>query len=569
MLLELNISNFAIIDKLNISFNSGMTVFSGETGAGKSIILNALGLLCGEKFDKASFREQDRPVKVQALFRVKKGDELISRLDGLGLDCDDKECLIRREVSANGRNRCFVNGQLVRVQDLKELASCLVNIHSQHQTHQLLSAKSHFGFFCHFAGEDFGKVLGEYSKAYSSYKSLLAQQAVREKRLAEIESEKIRIEEDLKELEEAAIEPQEEEELTSRHAILVHGADIESMVTDLKSLFDVDNSGSLSEILSQMQKSTKSLMGLDSNASEMDKLFDEGFYAFEEFQQALLRYESQLSGSSEGELSMVEERLAVIERLKRKYGGSVEKVLEFEKEASEKLFELQNEEELFGNLAEEIKELEAILARSGERLKQRKEIVGQQLQNVINDTLKNLNMADASFKVMFFQRDSFEKFEYEGQEYAVGPEGFESLEFWLRSNQGQDYQPMVKIASGGEVSRVMLALKKGFASIHPAQTFIFDEIDTGIGGETGHKIADVLGKIAHDKQSIVITHLAQIAASADSHFTVAKSSGLDSTTSSITLLTGENRVKEIVRMMGMENTSKSLSVAKEMINKKK
>jgi DNA repair protein RecN (Recombination protein N) len=564
MLQKLIIENFAIIDQLEVSFDSTLNVFTGETGAGKSIILDALNLLCGGKFDSACVRNPKISVLVEAEFCFGPENNVTEKLMEQGIKITTDGLLdIRREITPGGKNICKCNGRQIKVNDLKNIAPFLVNIHSQHQTYQLLSPSTHFTFFLEFSKPDFQKMLTDYQKDYEQYRGLLQQRNFAEQRKAEIIAEKKRLEEDLEII--STVEPgiDEEKELDKRHRFTVGLAEISTHVQNIASILDPDDEYSINSALIKMRRELDGLQRLDKEAVKLLKLFDESSLMFDELKGEIGIYESRLEGANPEEIYEIEKRMANLEHLKRRFGLSIPEILEYEKQAAEKLFTLIREEQGFENMDDLIKQLGNQLATKAHKLTDAKKAVKKRLEQEINRTLEQLNMSGAEFEVHFYRKENF--LSVGEEKLPVGNEGSEATEFYLRSNKGQDSLPLAKVASGGEVSRLMLALKKAFTGGHPAQTFIFDEIDTGIGGDTAHRLAEVLREISLSRQSVVITHLAQIALAADAHYLIEKKICEGRTESSIRFLNPEERNTEILRMLGMErNDPQANELIKEM-----
>jgi DNA repair protein RecN (Recombination protein N) len=553
MLLELNISNFALIDTLQISFSEGLNIITGETGAGKSIILSALNLLCGSRYDSLSARNSDEAVWVEALFQVDLQSPFRQKLEDCGLDEDETECLIRREVSKSGRSRCSINRKLLRLSDLKLLAPLLVNIHSQHETQQLLNPKSHFTFFSAFAGDGFMKEVDVYQALYRKYLDLERKRSLAQERGFQIEREKSRLEAELSEI--SCIEPRvdEEEALNSRHKVLVNQSDIRESLGRIQSVLDASKEGTLSYQVATTSQELGSLAELDNGIHSLVERFSTLTMLLDEFKDELASYASDQSLVEPEALETVEERMGQIEKLKRKYGGALQEVLAYEKSASDQLFQLMKEESELGELEERQAELKTSLVNQSRKLTRCKAQTAATLKTEVNITLGRLSMAGACFEVKLIPPPSGLRLQFEGKEIALGEDGAESVEFYLASHVSKQAMPLTKIASGGEISRIMLALKNCFAHIHPVQTFIFDEIETGIGGETAHRLAEVLEQVAAQRQSIVITHLPQIALKAKAHFLVEKITQANSVLTQVRKLKSDEGSKEISRMMGIQS----------------
>ncbi|PCJ18757.1 MAG: DNA repair protein RecN [Candidatus Cloacimonadota bacterium] len=562
MLHQLHISNFTIIESLHIDFSKNYNIFTGETGAGKSIILTALNLLCGKKFEASLARVKKDKVVVEGIFSLNnlKNEWLLELLEGEDLS----EVLIRREILPSGRNKCSINQHIVRVSDLKSIYSSLVNIHSQHETYALLDSQNHFKFFSMFGGQSFSSELEKYHKIYDQYFLLRKKKEKQSQRMQELKREMDRLQFELEEISAASFYDGEEKELSELHLSLVNQSTIEEKLVNVRDLIDSSLENSLgakvyevNDILSSLNDIDIKSKGLyDSSQLLIDSLESLSFH--------LADYESISSSQENNSLEEIEERISLLEQLKKKYGSSIQDILHYEKKSSDQLFNLMKEESSFESIDNEINALEIDLIKLSQSLTQMKKKIGLKLQEHINSILSLLNMLHASFKVEFLPIKNFLSLSFDKREINLSRDGAEEVEFYLSSNKGQEFQPLVRVASGGEISRVMLALKHCFASIHPASTFIFDEIDSGVGGDTAHKIAKVLREIAQNKQVIVITHLAQVALKADKHFVVEKIDSSEKTISNIRELKTKEVEKELARMMGLENSLSTKKVIQEL-----
>ncbi|MCO4781162.1 MAG: DNA repair protein RecN [Candidatus Cloacimonetes bacterium] len=562
MLHELHISNFTIIESLHIDFSKNYNIFTGETGAGKSIILTALNLLCGKKFEQSLARNKEEKVVVEGIFALNnlQNTWLQELLEGESLN----DVLIRREVLPSGRNKCSINQHIVRVSDLKSIYTSLVNIHSQHETYALLDSQNHYGFLCQFGGGDFERVVQDYTTIYEAYYKLRKKKEKQSQRMQELKREVDRLQFELDEISDANLYENEEAELSELHLSLVNQSTIDDKLDQVRNLTDASIDESLAQQVHQMNETIQELLEVDIKAKDLSSASMALVESLDSLSFNLADYESMISQNENNSLEEIEQRISLLEQLKKKYGSSIVEVMDYEKKSANKLFTLIEEETSFENIDQEIFEVEESLLKASKKLSKLKGKIGVELSNNINDVLSLLNMPHAKFKVESLAPKSAINIERESGSYTVGVNGAEDLEFYLSSNKGQEFQPLIKVASGGEVSRVMLALKHCFASIHPASTFIFDEIDAGIGGDTAHKIANVLREIAQNKQVIVITHLAQVALKADKHFVVQKSDEKDKTVSQISEIK-ENEIQiELARMMGLEDSVSTKKVIQEL-----
>ena len=560
MLLELRVTNFALIDHLQISFGEKFNVLTGETGAGKTILLQALGLLCGSKFAVGSAKDETLDVLVEALFTPKKSIKLKEILDELGLECESGEWILRRVIQPSGRNRCSLNGSLLRVQDLKKLGPFLVDIHSQHQTGQLLDPKNHFKFLESYCSIKIRDQLGVYRKTIKDFKSLLVRQEYAEQRTQELAREIARLESELSEIEEVRPEVNEEHYLEELHRRLVYRGEIFSGLEYCRSVLDPAGDSSAFRQFLLVEKRIESISNLDSHLLDHFDQIKAINLHIEELRQQLATFESELDNLTPQELFDTEERLASLEKLKRKYGTTIQEVLDYEKQAVDKLFSLKEEQKQIENLDKDLELMGTDLMQIADQLQENLSIAAINLGSEVQSQLSRLKMKDSSFIVCF--EDSSSAVELKTKEgvrkFSLGSP--RNCQFYLAANKGQSPLPLAKVASGGEVSRTMLALKRIFSKVHPAQTFIFDEIDSGVGGETAHTVADILAEIANENEQniLVITHLPQVAVRGDKHFRVQKYIKGESTGTKVDLLLDSQVRDEISRMMGLHGNSTEL-----------
>ena len=560
MLLELRVKNFALIENLQISFGEKFNVLTGETGAGKTILLQALGLLCGSKFLTGSAREETVDVTVEAIFIPKKSARLEEVLDDLGLDFDPDEWVLRRTIQPGGRNKCSLNGNLLRVQDLKKLGPFLVDIHSQHQTGQLLDSKNHLKFLESYCSDSVRHVLENYRKKIREFKSLQVRQQSAEQRTQELSREIARLEAELKEIEEVRPEIDEDRQLGDLHKRLVHRGEIHSGLEYCRNLLDPALEHSAFREFLLLEKKIEDIANLDTQlVGRLDDIKAVNLQV-EELRQQLAIFESELDNLTPQELFDTEARLASLEKLKRKYGSTISEVLEYEEEAASKLFSLQEEQKQIGNLDNELDSLGAKLLQIADELQDYLANSASDLGSEVEGQLSRLKMKDASFHVNFENSGSAILIQSNTGVRYLGLRSPQDCQFYLSANKGQPSLPLAKVASGGEISRTMLALKRTFSRVHSAQTFIFDEIDSGIGGETAHTVADMLAEIANenDQNILVITHLPQVAVRADKHFRVQKYTQNERTGTTVDVLLNSEVRDEISRMMGLNGNSSEL-----------
>lgn len=555
MLQELIISNFVLIDEISLVFSPQLTVFSGETGAGKSIMLDALELLCGGKAEKNAFRDAQKPLKVQGLFRIPKDSGLWQDLEGLGVSVEDgdESLILKRELSPQGKNRCFINADMVRVQDLKKVSGWLINIHSQHETHSLLDHKSHPDFFYALGGNELNSLLLAYRARFEEFRSLWQKKQTMDARRREIIREKDRLSLEVEEISSLKLVVGEEEELAFRHRALVNSQDIAIKISNMQTFMDASTEGSLSYQFALMKRDARGLSLMDPRSAGISEILEQIEMQFEELRSRLQDYEDMASSSSEYDLESVESRMAQIESIKRKYGPDILAVLELERENAETIFALMREEKDLDSLDHILPAKARDLYSDALALTKLKEQAKLRVEEEVSLCLSRLAMPDARLDIHFVKRESSLDVLVDDKMVSLGPDGLESVEFYLKSNSGQPAYPLAKIASGGEISRVMLAFKRVFAAVQPSQTLIFDEIDTGIGGETAHRLAEIVQEISSLRQSVVITHLAQMALPADRHYRVDKMVEESKTVSRVVLLNQMERKQELKRMLGLSS----------------
>ncbi len=560
MLLELRVENFALIEHLQISFGEKFNVLTGETGAGKTILLQALGLLCGSKFLVGSARDEKVDVIVEAIFTPKKSSKLEELLDDLGLSFDSDEWILRRIIQPGGRNRCSLNGNLLRVQDLKKLGPFLVDIHSQHQTGQLLDSRNHFKFLESYCSDSIREQLERYRQKIKDFKSLQTRQQSAEQRTQELSRETARLESELREIEEVRPEVDEDRRLGDLHKRLVHRGEIHSGLEYCRNLLDPAGEHSAFREFLILEKRIENIATLDSHLRERFDDIKSINLQVEELRQQLSIFESELDNITPQEMFDTEERLANLEKLKRKYGSTISEVLNYEEQAADKLFSLQEEQKQIENLDNDLELMSEQLIELADELQGHLVAVSLRLGSDVQAQLSRLKMKDALFSVNFEDSTSAIEIQTSNGLRSLSLRSPQDCQFYLSANKGQPPLPLAKVASGGEVSRTMLALKRAFSRVHPAQTFIFDEIDSGIGGETAHTVAEMLAEIGNENEQniLVITHLPQVAVRGDKHFRVHKYTQDDRTSTTVNLLLAGEVRDEISRMMGLNGNASEL-----------
>ena len=564
MLLALRVKDFAIIDEITLDFHDGLNVITGETGAGKSLLVDALAFLLGERASTDIIRTGSNRSLVEAMFAMNEEAERL--LDEWEIPKEkDGTLLVSRELNKNGRSKCRVNGELVTVGMLERLLSNILEIHGQHEHQKILHKDFQLEVFDLLGGysliEQKEKVKELFSRLkglYSERDEIYSKEKERQQRIDLLSFQ-------IEEIEKANLRVGEEEELLEQRQKLQNFEKIRYGIEDaIKYLYENNEGYTAFELIGEGLSSIKSLSSIDENISGVLELLENAKLYLSEAIDNLMRYKDSLEIDPNA-LEYIEERLYRISQLKRKYGKNIEEILDYKEKAKEELNTLSNMEAHLENIEKEIKELEEKLLYESEALSQmRREIVDNFVRRVENE-LKDLGMEHARFSVDFQEPTGGFIF-IDG--IKVGEKGREVVEFMLSSNPGEAFKPLRHIASGGELSRIMLALKTILNEVDNTPVLVFDEIDTGIGGETAYLLAQKLWNISKKRQVFCVTHLPQIAAWADYHFHVEKKIINDQTRIRVSLLEDKTRVIEISRMLGGSIVSEvSQQHAKELLVK--
>jgi DNA repair protein RecN (Recombination protein N) len=550
MLLELRISNFAVIESLSIHCEAGLNALTGETGAGKSIIVGALGLLLGERASTESIRTGAAKATVEGVFDVAKRKNVLALLAEQGIEADDGLLILRREVSAEGRSRAWVNGAASTATFVGQLGRALVDLHGQHEGQTLLRTDEQRAILDEYAGvTDLAEEVGH---AWQRVRELQAELEDLERRRRDAEQRADYLRFQVNEIESAKLTPGEEPELASESVRLEHSEELAQLASQLSNaLYAGDES--VSTQLGEVRRVLDHLVRIDQSQADARELLDSAYYAIEELGRRFGDYAESIEYDP-ARLEEVRRRLDVLYRLKSKYGPEIEDVVETARKASDEL-------SLVDDAAYRRKEVEAALASAEAKLsefaedlsKQRKK-AATKLHKEVTRILPDLGMASGKFDVAF---DAHAR---------ATAHGNESVEFRVALNAGFEAKPLARIASGGELSRVMLALKTILARVDRVPTLIFDEVDAGIGGRVATQVADKLRDVAQHHQVFVITHLPQLASRAAHHLMVEKVEREGTTLTRVTELKGEERVRELARMLGGDpDSGVSLEHAREML----
>lgn len=552
MLQTLSIKQFAIIDELEVHFGDGLTVLSGETGAGKSIIIDAIGQLIGMRASSNYVRHGEKKAIIEGIFDIDESKEAISILEALDIDIDEDFLLVKREIFSTGKSMCRVNNQIVTLQDLRKIMQELLDIHGQHETQTLLKQKYHLQLLDNYAEDKYKKLLNSYVATFDQYKA-------KKKELEDLESA------DQALLQRLDLLKFQHEEL--QEANLVEG-EVKQLETDIKRIQNSENlnlalnnahltltdehaiTDRLYELSNQLQSISHILPEkYDSLKEEVDQFY----YTLEDAKHQLY---DELTNTEFDEqyLNELESRMNVLNDLKRKYGKDISELITYQSKLANEIDKIENYEESTSQLRQEIDTLYDKVIKLGEQLSKERRSVAQTLRNHIVEEIQNLQMKDANLEISFKPLD------------VPNREGIEFVEFLISPNKGEPLKSLNKIASGGELSRIMLALKTIFVKARGQTAILFDEVDSGVSGKAAQKMAEKMKDLATYIQVICISHLPQVATMSDHHLFISKNTTDERTTTHVQQLSGDERVTEIARMIsGASVTELTRQNAKEMI----
>ena len=555
MLQSLYLENIALIEKLGIELFPGFNVLTGETGAGKSIIIDAVNFVLGERTSRDLIRNGAARAKVEAVFNLNEGDAAFAALDALGIEYDGNELILSRELSAAGRNACRVNGTLVPVASLKSVSDTLVDIHGQHEHQALLDAENHISYLDAYCHAESLPIIEKIDAIVSRRNELMLKRnsGFSSEREREREMDMLRYQ--IEEIASANLEAGEEERLNAEKTVLLNAERIRTALETAHMALSGAEEGSALSAIDTARRSMRDIAALNKDYEALGDKIEELYYAAEDIS-FVLRDTSENVESDMQRLEEIEQRLKLISDLKRKYGRTVEDVIDFGKDAGTKLNELENAEALAAELDAKLDKLKAEYNVAADELSKVRRAAGDRLKRDVLNELKDLGMAKAMFDVALSDAS--------GGEPRNG--GRETAEVMLSATPGEPLKPLEKVASGGELSRIMLCFKSIFADNDRVPTLIFDEIDTGISGRTAAVVGEKMLGIAKKHQVICVTHLAQIAALAEAHLMVRKYDDGKNTFVETRQLNEEEKVQRIAQMMDGESDSPSaLTHARELI----
>ena len=547
MLRELRLNNLAIIKNLNLEFNEGLIAMTGETGAGKSIILDGISLLIGERNQTEMIRTGEESLFAEGVFDL--SEEQVQRLKRIGFDIEDNELIISRYFDRNSKSKVTVNGIRMTVSKLKELMSHILDLVGQHEHQFLLNKNYHLGLLDKFLNKDGTDTVKKIRENVINLKNL-------NKKIEEIETEKSKITEkkdifefQLNEINNLDLKENEDNELEDEYKILFNSGKIgEKLEESLQRLKEGEYS--VLSSLGKIKKNFEQLSGISEVYNEVKDKIESIMYEVEDVTYSVEAF-SQETKTDDKRLEKVVQRIDEINKLKLKYGSTIEEILSFRDEIEKKLALINFEN---GELEQLKKEKKEEYFRDCQKLSKMRRSIAEKLESTIDNQLKDLNMGNARFKVEFSERA------------VISPRGTDDAEFMMTTNPGENFKPLSKIASGGEISRIMLALKSVFSTVDNISVLIFDEIDTGISGETVRKVAEKLKELSKTVQVICVTHSPQIAAKGNQQFFIKKEIENNLTETKVRELNTEERIREIARIISGDNiTEASINHAKEIM----
>jgi DNA repair protein RecN (Recombination protein N) len=569
MLTKLTVKDYALIESLEVDFTPGLNILTGETGAGKSILIGALGLALGERADIDSVRTGAKAAVVEAEFSVKAHPQAAESLKELEAEHSADPLIIRREVNAAGKSRAFVNDSPVNLAGLKRLGDALLDMHGQHQHQSLLYEERHLDYLDAFGHLE--PMRGQVSQAFSEYNKIKKQleELVHKEQLTR---EKIDLYQfQLKEIEAAGLQAGQEEELEKEKFILENTEKLFATANQAYELL-YDGEGSIIERLVTLENLFTDLSSIDERQNESRDAVQSSLAQLEETARSLRQYRDKLQFDPD-RLEVIRDRLDLIKTLKKKYGqklGTIEAVLEHSRRIKLELDSVEHGEEIIAKLRAEMENERQELEKQALLLSSKRTEAARKLSKEVIGQLKDLGMEKAVFKVQSLQNeDPIGLVEFKGKRVKTESHGIDQVSFLISPNPGEDPKPLAKIASGGEISRVMLAIKTILAEADAVPVLVFDEIDAGIGGRVAEAVGHKLKEIGNKRQVLCITHLPQIAALGDSHYVVSKQENKGRTITNVEKLDQKQRVDELARMLGGSKiTETTIKHAREMIGDK-
>ncbi len=534
----IQIKNIGIIDNLSINLENGFNVLTGETGAGKTLIIDSLGIICGNRFSKEMIRTGEEYSYVEASIYMPENKEAI-----------DGNIIVSREIYSNGRNSCKINGRLVTVTQLKEFMKNIIDIHGQNDNQTILDKSSHIGYLDSFAGCEITNIKKEYRELFEKYNSIKQELKANFGDDKEKQRKLDLLNYQLKEIEQANLKINEDVELEEQRKIMLYSEKIVENLT----IADETLSEQVIDGINTSIKALEKIENIDEKYSQKLTELKNAYYEIQEISRDISSNKEEIYFDDE-ERNEVEERLDEIFSLKRKYGNSIEEILKYKEDVEKQIYEIENLDEINNKLKKQLKEIEEKMTKFSVQMSEIRNKNAQELSKKINNELQDLEMKYAKFncKISFNEKNEFNK------------DGLNDVEFVISTNIGEGTKSLIKIASGGEMSRIMLAIKSVLANVDKVPVLIFDEIDTGISGHAAKAVASKMKKISQNHQILCITHLASIAAKGDYNYYISKVVENGKTHTKVEKLDEENTIKEIARIASGDINEISIEHAKQL-----
>ena len=548
MIKQLRIKDYILIDELTANFDKGLNVITGETGAGKSILINAIDIAFAPRVSKEVIKHDKEKATIELVIENYKHD-LRELFEQNGIDYFGSEIVLTKEITQNGV-RSRVNGTLVNQDFIKNLKNYFLDIHSQHQTYAFMQPKYHITLLDNYAKESYGKKLEEYKEKYKEYLDLQNDLENLKNSADMTESQLDFLKFQIDEIETANIQDANEDETLNNELEVLENAEKLKELTGTSYWAINGDDGSILEALGKIKQNVSKAASYDEKLSEIEQNLIDAIESLHEVGSDLRNYSQNLENDTE-RLNEIQERLFLLDKLKRKYGGTLETVLETYDKLSKELSSIEFSTQNIDELQQKIKCMHSELEQSAKEISEQRHNFAEVLSVLIQDKLTALELPKAKFKISIENK-------------PLSSDGIDNVEFMISTNVSEDLKPLAKVASGGEISRVMLAIKSIFAQSDDINTVIFDEIDTGISGKASQSVADEILELSKYHQIILITHQAIIASKANKHFYVRKSQE-DETKVEVYVLTGENRIKALAELAGGEINEQSIEFARSLV----
>ena len=541
MISTLHIKNIGIIDDLSIDLNEGLNVLTGETGAGKTLIIDSLEIISGGRFSKEMIRKGETNSFVEICMYEPENENAI-----------DGNIIVSREINSNGKNMCKINGRMVTVNELKNFMSKFIEIHGQNDNQSLLDNKFHLKYLDGYIGEELSNIKNEYKEKYQRYleikrelKANYGDEKERERKLDLLRYQ-------VNEIEEANLKEDEEEKLEEKRKIMFNSEKISKNLNEADIAIGENSIDSLNTAIRALEK----IENIDNVYEKISSDLKSIYYELQEISRDISSYKDDVYFDEE-ERNEIEERLDLIYSLKRKYGNDIKEIIDYKNEIQEEIEHIENLDEYNNKLKKELRQIKVEMIDLAQKMNKLRNEYGKNLSNSINEVLEELEMKNAKINIHV---------DYNEEEFFEN--GKDEVEFFIRTNLGEDEKPLSKIASGGEMSRIMLAIKKVLADTDKMPVLIFDEIDTGISGKAANAVAEKLNGISKNHQVLCISHLPSIAAIADYNYFISKKVVADRTNTNIKLLNEKETLEEIARISSGEINETTINYAMQLRNKR-